>query len=274
VERRELEEFDEIMKYIETKSCYIGPEISPEQFISEHFFLFLVKGSITGYDGNKKYELKAGDSCIVKKNRLARYHKQTHDGGIEKVVVIFDKAFLKSFELKHQGKFSVADNQNAFILLKRDGLINSFINSLAPYYGNNGKMDKVFSNIKREELLLILLQQDPELYNIFFDFGTPEKISLEEFMNRNYKFNVSIERFAYLTGRSLSAFKRDFKTIFQDTPSRWLVKRRLEEAYFLMERKGKKPSDIYIDLGFEDLSHFSFAFKKKYGLVPSLLSKS
>ncbi|WP_316835446.1 AraC family transcriptional regulator [Pedobacter nutrimenti] len=262
------------MKYIETKSCYIGPEISPEQFISEHFFLFLVKGSITGYDGNKKYELKAGDSCIVKKNRLARYHKQTHDERMEKVVVIFDKAFLKSFQLKHQGTSSVTDNQNAFILLKRDDLINSFINSLTPYYGNNGKMDEVFSNIKREELLLILLQKDPELYNILFDFGIPEKIDLEEFMNRNYKFNVSIERFAYLTGRSLSAFKRDFKTIFQDTPSRWLVKRRLEEAYFLMEKKSKKPSDIYIDLGFEDLSHFSFAFKKKYGLAPSLLSKS
>lgn len=30
-------------------------------------------------------------------------------------------------------------------------------------------------------------------------------------MNRNYKFNVSIKRFAYVAGRGLSAFKRDFK---------------------------------------------------------------
>ena len=150
-------------------------------------------------------------------------------------------------------------------------MITNFISSLSAYYNDEGKIDEKFSNIKREELLLILLQKQPELYPIFFDFGHPEKINLEEFMNRNYKFNVSIERFAYLTGRSISAFKRDFKDIFHDTPSRWLVKKRLEEAYFLIERKGKKPTDIYIDLGFEDLSHFSFAFKKKYGLVPSLL---
>lgn len=259
------------MRYTEIKSCYLGPEISPEQFVPEHFFLFLAKGLITGYDGSKKYELKSGESCIVKKNHLARYHKQKYNGDFEKVVVIFDKAFLKTFQDKHQIKISTSEEEDAFILLKRDSMITNFISSLSAYYNDEGKIDEKFSNIKREELLLILLQKQPELYPIFFDFGHPEKINLEEFMNRNYKFNVSIERFAYLTGRSISAFKRDFKDIFHDTPSRWLVKKRLEEAYFLIERKGKKPTDIYIDLGFEDLSHFSFAFKKKYGLVPSLL---
>jgi AraC-like DNA-binding protein len=100
----------------------------------------------------------------------------------------------------------------------------------------------------------------------------PEKINLEEFMNRNFKFNVSIERFAYLTGRSLSAFKRDFRTIFNQTPNRWLVQKRLQEAYFLISKKNKKASAIYLDLGFEDLSHFSFAFKKLFGLRPTELA--
>ncbi len=145
----------------------------------------------------------------------------------------------------------------------------NFIHSLIPYYEESGTIDKEFHNIKREELLLILLKNNPSLSNIIFDFGIPEKIDLEEFMNRNYKFNVSTERFAYLTGRSISAFKRDFKKIFNDTPSHWLIQKRLEEAYFLIERKNKKSSDIYINLGFEDLSHFSFSFKKKFGLAPS-----
>lgn len=74
-----------------------------------------------------------------------------------------------------------------------------------------------------------------------------------------------MEHFAFLTGRSLSAFKRDFKTVFHQTPNRWLVKRRLQEARFLIEEKKQKPTDIYMELGFEDLSHFSFAFKKEFG---------
>lgn len=92
-------------------------------------------------------------------------------------------------------------------------------------------------------------------------------------MNRNYRFNVSIERFAYLTGRSLSAFKRDFHEIFGDTPSKWLIKKRLEEAYFLLDKKGARPSEIHFDLGFETFSHFSSAFKKKFGISPTDLLK-
>ena len=34
------------MRATEIKSCYIGPEISPEQFIPEHFFLYLAKGTM------------------------------------------------------------------------------------------------------------------------------------------------------------------------------------------------------------------------------------
>lgn len=76
-----------------------------------------------------------------------------------------------------------------------------------------------------------------------------------------------------MTGRSISAFKRDFKEIFKETPNRWLVQKRLEEAHFLLQKSGKTPSEIFIDLGFEDLSHFSFAFKKKFGKSPSEIEK-
>jgi AraC-like DNA-binding protein len=45
----------------------------------------------------------------------------------------------------------------------------------------------------------------------------------------------------------------------------------LESAYYLIKDKGMKPSEIYLDLGFTDLSHFSFAFKKAYQIPPSKL---
>ncbi len=262
------------MKYTEIKSCYIGPEISPEQFIAEHFFLYLAKGTIEGYDGINKYHLKAGEYCIVRKNHLARYNKQQENGKFEKVVMILDTKFLKAFFEKHRTSVQKSDNEASFLALKQTELIPNFILSLMPYYNEGGEIDDTFSEIKREELLLILLKENPELKNILFDFAPPEKIDLEAYMNRNYKFNISLERFAYLTGRSISAFKRDFASIFLNTPSRWLVQRRLQEGYFLIDKKQKKPSDIYLDLGFEDLSHFSFAFKKKYGFSPSDILKS
>ncbi|GEN67461.1 helix-turn-helix domain-containing protein [Chryseobacterium rhizosphaerae] len=66
--------------------------------------------------------------------------------------------------------------------------------------------------------------------------------------------------------------RETLKKIFNETPNRWLIKRRLQEALFLIKEKKQRPTDIYIDLGFEDLSHFSFAFKKEFGISASSLS--
>jgi len=260
------------MRVTQIKSCYIGPVISPEQFIAEHFFLYLTKGTMNGFDGNKLHVLKSGEYCLVRKNHLARYNKEIADNGFEKVIIIFDEPFLKKFQAKHKTVTERAASADVFLRLKENELIPDFIRSLIPYYNRSGKVEEAFADLKREELLLILLKLQPELSGILFDFGKPEKINLEEFINRNYKFNVSLERLAFLTGRSLSAFKRDFKEIFHEAPSRWLVQKRLQEAHFLITKMNKKPSEIYLDLGFEDLSHFSYAFKKNFGLTPTALA--
>lgn len=141
---------------------------------------------------------------------------------------------------KHSFVFQNYQSKDAFIKINKDRLINSFLLSLDPYYTETGQMDKALEDAKREELLLILLQLQPELSDILFDFGIPGKLNLEAFMQQHYKFNVGLERFAFLTGRSLSAFKRDFKKIFNETPNRWLTQRRLQEARFLVEEKKAK----------------------------------
>ena len=88
-------------------------------------------------------------------------------------------------------------------------------------------------------------------------------------MNKNFRFNISLEKFAFFTGRSLSTFKRDFQRVFGMAPGTWLKKKRLQEAYFQIAKQSRKPSDVYLEVGFEDLSHFSFAFKKEFGKTPN-----
>jgi AraC-like DNA-binding protein len=261
------------MSAAEIKPCFNEPKIFPEQFIPDHVFLYVTEGSVTGYDGNKSYTLTPGEYCLVRKNRLAKYNNNNGDAEFERIIFCYEETFLRHFQEKHKltvGKFNSADT---FVKITPTELIPDFIRSLKPYTDSSGKLNTVFEDVKYEELLIILLQNQPDLAGLFFNYATPEKINLEEFMNRNYKFNVRIERFAYLTGRSLSAFKRDFKTIFNATPNQWLVHKRLHEAYFLIEKKNKKASEIYLDLGFEDLSHFSFAFKKLFGLRPTELAE-
>lgn len=260
------------MKDNTTDIHYVGKEISPEQFIAEHTLVYVIKGMMNIYDGNKQITLKSGDCCIARKNRLARYNKEKVNNEIEKVFVFFDEAFLKQFQERYKTTTTKFKSAETLIHVRENDLLPNFIQSLLPYY-NHTKIKDAFADVKREELLIILLQQQPELTGLLFDYGIPQKINMEEFMNRNFKFNVSIERFAFLTGRSLSAFKRDFTATFNDTPNHWLVKKRLQEAHFLIDKKGKKPTEIYLDLGFEALPHFSFAFKKQFGLTPTELTE-
>jgi AraC-like DNA-binding protein len=46
----------------------------------------------------------------------------------------------------------------------------------------------------------------------------------------------------------------------------------LQEAGFLIEQKQQNPADFYLDLGFEDLTHFYFMFKKQFGHSPSRIT--
>lgn len=249
-----------------------GPNLLREQFIPDHLFIYVAKGGVRFFDGHKSDTIQAGEYGIARKNHLAKFELLDNEEGFEPVAFCFDEPFLQAFVKKHQPKTAAYKTADAFIKLKKIELMEDFIQSLRPYYKGFMKLDEAFEDLKYEELLVILLKHHPALSGILFDFGRPEKIDLEGFMNRNFHFNVNINRFAFLTGRSLSAFKRDFKTIFNDTPSRWLVKKRLQEAYFYLAKKEQKPSDIYLDLGFESLSHFSVAFKRQFGLTPTELT--
>jgi len=74
--------------------------------------------------------------------------------------------------------------------------------------------------------------------------------------------NIPLSSFAKLAGRSLSTFKRDFTKIFETSPEKWLQQKRLEQAHYFISKREMWPSEVYLKVGFENLSYFSFAFKK------------
>ena len=67
-------------------------------------------------------------------------------------------------------------------------------------------------------------------------------------------------------------FQSDFKKIFNKTPGKWLTEKRLNLAHHKLKFEKQKSTDVFLCVGFENLSHFSFAFKKAFGYNPSSLS--
>lgn len=261
---------DNKLKNSITYSCYFNKSREGEQFVPEHVFSYQISGMLTLYDGNKEYTFFEGDFRFIKRNNLLKFNKQPpKDGEFKSISVYLDQETLRKISVEYNYSANNIHEGDAVIGLEPQQLFTSYLESLKPYDQFNGADNHDLQALKLKEAVLILLKTNPSLKDILFDFSAPGKIDLEAFMNKNYHFNVTLNRFAYLTGRSLATFKRDFEKIFRTSPSRWLLQRRLKEAYYQIKEKGKKPSEVYLEVGFEDLSHFSFAFKNAFGQAPT-----
>ena len=251
-------------------SCYYAYSREGEQFIPEHVFSYQVSGRVVLYDGDREDSCEPGEFRLSRRNQLVKFKKSPPEGGaLRSVSIYLDQALLRHMAVELGAQKGDMRAGGPLFKLGASAVYKSYFDSLAPYENERQPMSEALVSLKLREAVLVLLQEDAWTREVLFDFAEPGKIDLEEFMNRNFHFNVELKRFAYLTGRSLATFKRDFERIFHTPPSRWLQQRRLEEAHYLIKEKGKAPSDVYLDLGFEDLSHFSFTFKRKYGVAPS-----
>jgi AraC-like DNA-binding protein len=255
-------------------SCYYQRSREGEQFVPEHVFSYQLAGSLLLHDGTKEYQSEAGTLRFTRRNQLLKFIKQPPAGGAFKSLSVWlDQPALQAFSLEYGITAEHKEYDQPFWLLPMTPLVQIYFESLSAYTDTGQFADSQLISLKQKECILLLLQSYPDLKNVLFDFTEPQRLELEAFMNKNFQFNVPLERFAYLTGRSLATFKRDFLKVFGLTPGRWLQRRRLQEAHYLLAEKGKAISDIYLDLGFEDLSHFSYAFKKQFGYAPKTLHK-
>jgi AraC-like DNA-binding protein len=241
--------------------------------IPEHSLGYTLSGSIQIDMAGKQTVAGAGSCGLFRRNQLGRFVKQPPaDGGVfQSVSISFDQEILRSFSREYGAEAKGPYTGLPFRDLSSHRLLDNFFQGFLPWFEPENKMEPVLVDLKVKEALHLLLHIAPDLKDWLFDFGQPGKIDLEEFMQKNFMYNVPMSRLAQLSGRSLSSFKTDFEKIFKKSPGRWLLERRLSEAFWLIREKGRRASDIYLDLGFEDLSHFSFAFKKQFGVPPSLV---
>ena len=82
------------------------------------------------------------------------------------------------------------------------------------------------------------------------------------FIHENYMDKIHMQDLADLCFMSYSTFARNFKKIFNVSPSDYIIKLRIENAKLLLKNSDKSISEIAQDCGFFDLSHFSHYFYK------------
>ena len=256
-------------------TCTIDKVYTWESVSPQHILAYVYSGELTLSYGRDTLTFVAGDTVLVPKNQLSRSIKTPLDGKPFKCLsIVLPEEQLREFYLDHPILETWTENISKQRPVNPHPLWDSFFGSLLPYFDMQDELPDSLVSIKVREALTIIDEVDKRASAILGTFSEIGKIDLEKYMEEHFMYNLPLEKFAFLTGRSLTTFKSDFKKIFRNTPGKWLTEKRLNLAHHKLTAEKQKIIDVYHSVGFENLSHFSFAFKKAFGYNPSTIKSS
>lgn len=256
-------------------SYYFSDECMCTKMVREHFLCYVYSGEYVLEEGKDKRRtiIRPGESVFVRRdNEVNMYKQPKEDEPFMGIFMMFKRPTLhdlyRRLENKELPKEEVK-HEKSVIKLPQSPDISSLFQSMTPYFNSSIKPSDEIMTLKLMEGIYALLNIDKRFYSALFDFTEPWKIDIMDYLNKNYMYDLSIDDIATFTGRSLSTFKRDFKKISTLSPEKWLTQRRLQAAYEKLQRRDAIVSEVYLEVGFKNLSHFSTAFKKEFGVSPS-----
>ena len=265
---------DHISKYLTPEiklSCYEDKFFKSEVVFDQHMLVWFISGETKIVQSDAAHTFKTGDIFLIPRNKPATIINYPRDGEPHKtVVMLLTSKILTGFYNRIDLKVKAVPTPG-IRHYNNHPLLESCLASVVPYFEVKDPFPENLALLKITEAISILRTIDPAVDSVLANFEDPHKVELITFMEKNYMFNMPLEKFGYLTGRSLTSFKRDFKKAFNTTPQKWLTQKRLELAHYELAEKKRKPVDVCFEIGFENLSHFSYAFKKHFGYTPTSL---
>lgn len=238
-----------------------------------NYIVYVMEGRKIWHTAHGSYDLREGSCVFVRKG--ACIVEQFFDAAFCIVLFFIPDEFIcevlksKSRPVNRQGK-----KFDPVMPVDNNALVQAFFHSMMPHFNDGREPDQVLLELKFKELILTIADNpaNGELLSYFCSLlKEPQTVSMQRVMEDNFCFNLKLEEFARLTARSLSAFKRDFKHIYNTSPGKWLMEKRLDHAMHLLTNLGKTVSEAAFESGFESASHFSRAFRQRFGVSPAAL---
>lgn len=247
------------------------PTLNREGYISNHVISIVLKGTqrIKTYD-DEWIEIRENEVLLIPRGMYHITDLLPKAGCFESLLFFFDDAMVQQF-LSHSGITQVDRKKvPSHLKLGVQPKIQIFAQSVISLYGRSARANRSILPLKIQELLHLLsgLVSEQALSTFLFRLTLPKKRNLKSFMEQHFTKPLKVEDYAYLTGRSLSSFRRDFKQYFDTTPQAWLKERRMERALEMLNEKDITVTALAQEVGYENLSYFIKAFKNWAGVSP------
>ena len=184
-------------------------------------------------------------------------------------LLFFSDKKLKEILKKHLIRVIKPKDEGPYFTIENDTFISSYLDSLTTINTAPPIFMERLLSVKFEELILYLINKYGVSFESYLHALITSKVSdFQKIVEKNIYTSLTLEEIAFLCNMSLSTFKRHFINEYKTSPGKWLRDKRLLRAKELLEEGKLKSSDIYLDLGYNNLSNFSSAFKHKFGVSP------
>jgi PAS domain S-box-containing protein len=90
-----------------------------------------------------------------------------------------------------------------------------------------------------------------------------------DYVMGHYTESIDMAKLASLVCLSISQFERRFKSLFKISPLKYITMVRIHAACQALAEGSERISDIALNNGFYDLSHFNRQFRRQMGMSPS-----
>ncbi len=257
-------------------NCPIEEEVS-DVWSQYDFIVHVLSGEKTWRSMDGSWTASEGETLFIKKG--ASIIEQDFDDEFCMLGFFINDGFVKkivqelNFDFGKSPKDSDCDTHA--IEVNNDMILDGYFQSMLAYFSRQGKPSDSLLILKLKELIVNIITgtSNPDLSHYFKSLATQGDPTIEQVMDSNFCYNLSMEDFAKLCNRSLSSFKRDFKKVYDISPGKWLLIKRLDYSTLLLKKNNFNVSQVAFECGFEDLSHFSKVFKEQFGTSPANFRK-
>ena len=240
--------------------------------LSLHMFSFLQKGKKQVHFADSSVAVNHEQSLLIKRGNCLWSELLDNDDIYYCKLFFFSESKLRDFLKKHSQFTPYGEETPSYFVIENDDYIHSYLNSLSTAVDAPAIFKQNLLSVKFEELMLYLLNKYGRTFEHYLQsLISKESSAFKSVVEKNMYSNLNVDEIAFLCQMSLSTFKRHFIKEYKISPGKWLQDKRLRKAKKLMEDEKLKPSDIYLDFGYNNLSNFSAAFKNKFGKSPNLM---
>jgi len=247
----------------------VGSDYSGEVLQSNHCIEIVLTGQNHIYWGDKEYQLKTYDIEFRKRGMYQIHPSKDYSA----LLFFMENESIQDFLNEHIVTYSKEQFESDLppFHFTSTEFIKAQIEDIAKSIAVPETYSSCIVKLSLHQILLhILAKEKTKTFVTFLKFIiTDRKVDLAYFIERNYMHRMELGDLAKHSGRSLSTFKKEFKSLFGIPPIKWIMNRRIEYAHYLLLNTPQSVSEICFQAGFENLAHFSKTYKLKYGHTPS-----